>query len=132
MYGHGWQAQKPVMDKGAKMKWSFFDTLPDDIKQELNNRIIAGRHMEKELVEWLAKQDCKTSKSAMNRYCVNLRGRLAGSSPLVGLLPSTVSKHHQDIGALGRLLTQKLFIDAEIDRLKQVIFDTQASQGVTQ
>jgi hypothetical protein len=127
MYGHGWQAQKPVMGMGVNMKKSIINTkLPDDLKQVLNERIISDKHSYQELSEWLSEQGYRIGKSTIQRYGIELKKNL---NPLVGVSPLITFKHHKDIEFLGLLFTQKMFIDAEIDRLKRVIFDAQDSQG---
>ena len=104
-----------------------FDALPNEVKHALNKRIIDGGHTHKELSDWLNTQGYCCSKSGMGRYCMKIKGKVNGLSPLVGLSSFTSAKHLKDIETLGQLFTHKTFIETQITTLKQAIFATETA-----
>ncbi|MCX7069233.1 MAG: DUF3486 family protein [Methylococcales bacterium] len=98
------------------------NSVPEDIKRVLKQRIITNQYTAQELTDWLKEQGHSVSKSSMARYCIEIRGLIIGLHPLVGISKATAIKHRKDIDCLGDLFTQKTFIEMQIKTLKQAIF----------
>lgn len=92
------------------MKPSTIHSLPLDIKIEVKRRLREGRQAQLDITEWLNKLGYPITKSALNRYAINLRNE----DKHLGLDREFLALKGSDIVALFEELSHLKLREAEI------------------
>ncbi|WP_022947690.1 DUF3486 family protein [Methylohalobius crimeensis] len=97
-----------------------FDSIPDEVLTELDERILSKQYSDLELCDWLNNQGFKVSKNTVNRYCLDLR---SGFRNLLPDFPDpnrvTAPEYIRKLQRFGALLIHRRAIDAEIKHLEE-------------